>query len=132
MFEEIDPRSPTPLYEQIAQRIRLAIASGEVKPGDSLPSVRRLASEIRVNPATVVQAYRDLETDGFVSMRHGAGTFVNDLSSEERSEERRAQAHQLVRKALEDAARLGITAAELAAAFEEEVGVTTGTEEAGP
>lgn len=125
MFEEIDPRSPTPLYEQIAQRIRLAIASGEVEPGDSLPSVRRLAARIRVNPATVVQAYRDLESDGFVSMRHGAGTFVNDLSTDERKDERRTQAHQLVRKVLEDAARLGIPAAELAEAFEEETGVTT-------
>lgn len=132
MFEEIDPRSPTPLYEQIAQRIRLAIASEEVKPGDSLPSVRRLAARIRVNPATVVQAYRDLENEGFVSMRHGAGTFVNDLGIEERSDERRAQARRLVRKALEDAARLGITAAELAEAFEEEIGVTTEAERVGP
>src|SRR2546430_17582956 len=55
-----------PLYEQIANRVRVAIASGELRPAAALPSVRQLAAELRVNPATVVQAYRDLEAEGFV------------------------------------------------------------------
>ena len=78
MFEGIDPRSPTPLYAQIAAHIRVAVASGEVRSGDALPSVRALAQSLRVNPATVVQAYRELAMDGFVEMRHGAGTFRSD------------------------------------------------------
>ena len=56
MFHDIDPRSPTPLYAQIAARVRVAIASGELSPGDALPSTRQLAHTLRVNPATVVQA----------------------------------------------------------------------------
>jgi len=57
MFDQIDPRSPTPLYAQIAARLKLAVAAGELRPGEALPSVRQLAARLRVNPATVVQAY---------------------------------------------------------------------------
>jgi GntR family transcriptional regulator len=81
MFNEIDPRSPTPLYEQIAARVRVAVAAGDLSPGDALPSVRVLARDLRVNPATVVQAYRDLAADGFVEMRHGHGTFIQEVSA---------------------------------------------------
>ena len=122
MFDEIDPRSPTPLYEQIAARVRLAIASGDLAPGDSLPSVRALARDLRVNPATIVQAYRDLAADGFVEMRHGQGTFVQEVSAFLRDEERATRAQQMVRKLLEDGARLGVGAEELARAFNAEVG----------
>jgi GntR family transcriptional regulator len=122
MFDDIDPRSPTPLYEQIAARVRLAVASGDLAPGDSLPSVRALARDLRVNPATIVQAYRDLAADGFVEMRHGQGTFVQEVSDFLRDEERATRAQQMVRKLLEDGARLGVGAEELSRAFNAEVG----------
>lgn len=122
MFSSIDPRSPTPLYEQIAARIRVAVASGDLRPGDALPSVRALARELRVNPATVVQAYRDLAVDGFVEMRHGQGTFVQEVPGFLRDEERAAQAQKMVRRVLQDAARLGIGTEELARAFNAEAG----------
>ena len=79
MFDTLDSRSPTPLYDQIASRIRVAVAAGELTEGDALPSVRRLAGQLRVNPATVVQAYRTLASDGFVEMKQGAGTFINSV-----------------------------------------------------
>ncbi len=123
MFSDIDPRSPTPLYEQIAARIRVAVASGELAPGDALPSVRALARELRVNPATVVQAYRDLAIDGFVEMRHGQGTFIQEVPAFMRDEERTAQAQKLVRKLLQDAARLGLSAEDIERAFQAEAGV---------
>lgn len=123
MFDDIDPRSPTPLYEQIAARVRMAIAAGELVAGANLPSVRALSKELRVNPATVVQAYRDLASDGFVDLRHGQGTFVMDVPSVLRDEERAAQATQLVRGLLQDAARVGIGVEELAHAFRTETGV---------
>jgi GntR family transcriptional regulator len=122
MFNQIDPRSPTPLYEQIAARVRVAVAAGELAPGDPLPSVRALARELRVNPATVVQAYRDLAIDGFVEIRHGHGTFVREVPTFLRDEERAAQAERLVRKLLQDAARLGIDIEDLAQAFNAEAG----------
>src|SRR5450759_4886884 len=92
MFEHIDPRSPTPLYAQIATRLRVAIASGELEKGEALPSVRSLAARLRINPATVVQAYRDLETEGLVATRHGAGTFVQEIAADRRKRDRVAEA----------------------------------------
>jgi len=125
VFERIDPRSPTPLYAQIAGRIKLAIAAGELRPAAALPSVRQLAAELRVNPATVVQAYRDLEAEGFVEIRHGAGTFVRELAPARRARERARQASALVRQLLSEARRVGVSLAELQAALEEEIGVKT-------
>lgn len=124
MFEEIDPRSPTPLYEQIAARIRVAVATSELNPGEPLPSVRGLASRIRINPATVVQAYRDLEKEGFVEMRHGAGTFVREVAADHRTKVRANQAMRLVGALVSDAARLGISVDEIGAAFEKVAGAT--------
>ena len=123
MFDEIDPRSPVPLYEQIAARVRMAVAAGELAAGESLPSVRSLSRTLRVNPATVVQAYRDLAADGFVDLRHGQGTFIREVPTFVREEERTAQATRLVRKLLQDAARMGIGVEELAHAFKTEAGV---------
>jgi DNA-binding transcriptional regulator YhcF (GntR family) len=94
MFDRIDPRSPTPLYAQIAGRLRVAVAAGELRAGDALPSVRALASRLRINPATVAQAYRELEQDGTVEMRQGAGTFVSCVPTERKRQRsrRRGQA----------------------------------------
>lgn len=78
-----------------------------------------------MNPATVVQAYRDLESDGFVDMRQGAGTFVREVPPEGRARERARQATALVRQLLGEAGRLGVSLAELQAAIAEEIGVGT-------
>lgn len=121
MFERIDPRSPTPLYAQIAARLRVAIASGELNPGDGLPSVRQLAARLRINPATVVQAYRELEVDGLVATRQGAGSVVQDVASDRKSREREQEARRLVREMLASAGSLGISAVELRAAMEREL-----------
>jgi DNA-binding transcriptional regulator YhcF (GntR family) len=122
MFEDIDPRSPNPLWGQIAARVRVAVAAGELRPGEALPSVRELARRLRVNPATVAQAYKELAMEGFVETRHGAGTFVREMSGDRKVEELKVQAVGLVRRLLEEGARLGINASELADAFQEEVG----------
>lgn len=122
MFEDIDPRSPTPLWGQIAARIRVAVAAGELRPGEILPSVRELAKRLRINPATVAQAYKELAGEGFVEARHGAGTFILEVSQERRAMERKRQAVDLVRRMLEDGARIGINGKELADAFQKEVG----------
>jgi GntR family transcriptional regulator len=121
MFERIDSRSPTPLYAQISTRLRVAIAAGELCPGDALPSVRQLASQLRINPATVVQAYRELEAEGLVATRHGAGTFVLDLPSARKESDRLVEAKRLVRDLIADAGRLGISTADLRAAVEDEL-----------
>lgn len=122
MFENIDPRSPTPLWGQIAARIRVAVAAGDLCTGEILPSVRELARRLRVNPATVAQAYKELAKEGFVESRHGAGTFILEVSQDRRAQERKLQAVVLVRTMLEEGARLGINGHDLAAAFHQEVG----------
>jgi GntR family transcriptional regulator len=121
MFERLDPRSPVPLYAQIADHVRLAIASGELGEGDALPSVRQLSAELRVNPATVVQAYRELEHDGFVATRQGAGTFVQNVGKDLRSRERRNAARRLVRDLVRDARRLGVSPDDLRDALDHEL-----------
>ena len=121
MFDQIDPRSPIPLYAQIATRLRLAIAAGELAVGAAEPSVRKLAARLRINPATVVQAYRDLETEGFVEMRQGAGTYVRDVESQRRAGERAEQAIALVRRMVAEAGRVGLTVAELTTAIAREL-----------
>ncbi len=126
MFDQIDPRSPVPLYAQIAGRIRVAVAAGELRPGESLPSVRHLAARLRLNPATVVQAYRDLETEGFVEMRQGAGTFVKEVVPERRASERTRQARALVRQMVAEAGKLGLGTKELLQAIEQELEVKVG------
>ena len=126
MFDQIDPRSPTPLYDQIADRIRVAVAAGELRPGDPLPSVRRLAGRLRVNPATVVQAYRALAAEGFVEMRQGSGTFVLDIGVNRRDAERHDQARDLVRDVLADAARLGLSGEDVLRALRLEIGTEAG------
>lgn len=121
MFERLDPRSPVPLYAQIAERLRLAIASGEVPAGTALPSVRQLASELRVNPATVVQAYRDLEGERLIVMRQGAGTFVNDVLPARRAQERATVARRMVRTLLGEATRAGLAVRDIQLALAEEM-----------
>jgi GntR family transcriptional regulator len=121
MFDNVDPRSPTPLYAQIAGRLRMAIASGELRPGDALPSVRQLSSRLRVNPATVVQAYRELDLVGLVTTRQGAGTFVQEVSVDRRQKDRQQEARRLVADLLSEAASLGISVAELQDAIAREL-----------
>lgn len=121
MFRQIDPRSPIPLYVQIANRLRVAIATGEMGPGEALPSVRNLASVIRVNPATVVQAYRELEYAGVVESRQGAGTYVRELPETKRDAERKREARRLVRELLQQASGLGVSPDEIETAWRAEL-----------
>jgi GntR family transcriptional regulator len=121
MFADLDPKSPIPLYEQIAVRVKTAVSTGEFRAGDLLPSVRELAGRHRINPATVTQAYRTLEVEGFVELRQGAGTFVKIVPTETRARERGAQARRLVRDMLANAARFGLSRQELRDAIRHEL-----------
>ncbi len=77
MFESINIRSSVAVYVQIENLVQFAIASGKVKAGDQLPSVRELSERLNLNPNTVAKAYRDLEVMGLVFTRRGTGVFVN-------------------------------------------------------
>lgn len=123
MLESVDSRSPVPLYAQIATLLKAAIASGELRPMDALPSVRELSARLRLNPGTVVQAYQLLEEEGFVKMRQGTGTFVQHVPAVRRARERARQAQALVRRMLVEARRMGLSHEDVQASLDEEIGV---------
>lgn len=120
MLATLDPKSAVPLYEQIVVSVKAAVATGDLRAGDLLPSVRELAGRHRINPATVTQAYRALEEEGFVELRQGAGTFVRSVPTEARARERSTQARRMVREMLADAARFGLSRHELHEAIRHE------------
>jgi len=72
----IDSRDPTPLYAQVERGLRAAIATGRVRPGDQLPTVRQLAVDLSVNANTIARVYAELERQGVLETRRGVGTFV--------------------------------------------------------
>ena len=81
MFMEIDSSSSTPVYVQILEQVKHAVASGLLIEGDKLPSIRALARELRVNPNTIIRAYRELEVEGVVISKRGQGSFVTKLQN---------------------------------------------------
>lgn len=118
MFINIDPSSGLPIYIQIAQQIKTAVAMGRLQPEDPLPSVRQLAVELAVNPNTVARAYLDLEIEGVIYKRQGAGTFVSSQGVEMSKGERRRVLNELLEKALVEGVNLGLSERELREAFE--------------
>ncbi len=78
LWMQITPGTDKAVYVQIMDQVSEAVARGELKPGDRLPAVRKLAAELVVNPNTVARAYTLLEQSGLVSTKTGSGTFVSD------------------------------------------------------
>ena len=76
MFENVNIYSSVAVYVQIENLVLFAIASGELKPGDQLPTVHEVASRLDINPNTVTKAYRDLVVMGYVFTRRGMGVFI--------------------------------------------------------
>ncbi len=104
----LDFRSGTPIYLQITEQIRQMVANGELVQGDQLPTVRQLATDLRVNFNTVARAYRLLDQAGLISTQHGRGTYIWESPSKETMEQLRQQSLEgLTRRYLNEAARLG-------------------------
>ena len=74
----LNPLSGTPLYLQLVEHLKHSIETGAIRGGEQLPSVRKMAEDLLINPNTVVRAYRDLESEGIVELRHGSGVFVRE------------------------------------------------------
>lgn len=73
----VNPRSGVPIYVQLTEQIKTAVAGGVLNPGDQLPSVRELAVRLVINPNTVARAYGELEREGLLSVEQGRGTFIS-------------------------------------------------------
>ena len=83
MFITLSPSSPDPLYKQVTDQIRDAIATGDLAPGDKLPSIRELGRALDVSLITIKRAYQDLEAQGYILTRHGLGCFVDRVDRED-------------------------------------------------
>jgi GntR family transcriptional regulator len=119
MHIQLDFRSGQPIYLQIVDQIRQRVASGELQPGDQLPTVRQLATDLRVNFNTVARAYRLLDEVGLISTQHGRGTYVWEAPSAESLGQLRWQGLEgLLRPSIQEALRLGYSSAEIRQAFE--------------
>lgn len=109
----LDLHSGTPVYRQIIDQVRGAIASAALATGDQLPTVRQLAVDLEINPNTVVRAYRELELGGLIETHQGTGTFISNRKIARAEAERERQLSQIAVDAVARAGAAGFTVEEL-------------------
>jgi GntR family transcriptional regulator len=78
MILHLNPSSGVPLYLQLIEQVKHAIETGVLRAGDQLPSVRQIAEDLLINPNTVARAYRELDHEGIVDLKHGSGAYIRD------------------------------------------------------
>ena len=104
----LDHRSGIPIYVQIVDQVRQRVSTGELRPGDQLPTVRQLATELRVNFNTVARAYRMLDEAGLISTQQGRGTYIWEGPTEETIQKlKKKSLEELTRNYLDETSRLG-------------------------
>ncbi len=119
---KLDFRSGVPIYVQIVEQVQQLLISGKLRPGDQLPTVRQLASDIRVNFNTVARAYRMLDEAGLISTQQGRGTYILDQPAEGLTDLLKAETlDEQVRRFLRDLQRQGYTLAEAQRSIEENI-----------
>jgi GntR family transcriptional regulator len=119
---QINFRDHVPIYIQLMEQIKHMIATGELQPGDQLPTVRQLAADLRVNFNTVARAYRLLDEESIISTQHGRGTFILEPPSEEKSRElRRKSLARLTHVYLNEAYNLDFSPDDVHEVFEEKL-----------
>jgi len=107
--------SSTPVYRQIVDQVRKAVASGALRAGEQLPSVRALAEHLVINPNTVARAYGDLTRDGVIESQPGKGLFIAPRRQIFSDDERRRRLDQAIETFLNDVALLDFSQAEILA-----------------
>ena len=118
MLIRLDPKGATPVYRQIVDEIKAAIARGACRAGETIPSVRQMAAQALVNPNTVAKAYRELEREGIVFTRRGRGVFVSDNAPGVCRGGRRDDIQSKIEELAREAGRTGMSADEMRAALE--------------
>lgn len=114
----INNSSMVPIYEQIVDRIKTLIRSGEMKEGDILPSVRALSRELKISALTVKKAYDNLEEEGFTVTVHGKGTYVTAVNSQLLLEEQKKEVEAALEEAVGKGRRYGISDEDIRSLFE--------------
>lgn len=113
MFIEIDLGSSQPIFEQVKDQIKFAIAAGAVRAEEMVPSVRDLSKQLAINPNTVARAYRQLQDEGILTVRRGMGLAVTQGAQEQCREQRRIFFREKFRAFLDEAARSRLSPEEL-------------------
>jgi GntR family transcriptional regulator len=114
----IDARDPTPIYAQLERALRASIASGRLRPGDQLPTVRQLAVDLSVNANTVARVYAELERAGVIETRRGVGSFISTTPQKPvPPRERDRQVRAFATRVLADAETAGFTLDEVLGAL---------------
>ena len=113
MLIEISLEDGVPIYRQIINQVKYLVASGQLVPDDELPAIRMLAEQLMVTPNTVVKAYRELEREGLIYKRQGAGTYVAEVASPLARKEQKRILTQRADALLADAQQLGFSLGEV-------------------
>jgi GntR family transcriptional regulator len=113
LFIRLAADNPDPLYRQVTDQIRDAIASGDLQPDQLLPSIRELALDLEVSVITVKRAYQDLESAGLIRTRRGLGTFVMAVDQAEMRRAKLAEISEDLRGILARGRKFSITAADV-------------------
>ncbi|MEM7781837.1 MAG: GntR family transcriptional regulator [Planctomycetota bacterium] len=113
LFFKINPSNGVPVYEQVTRQVMFAIASGVIKPGEMIPSVRELARELAINPNTVARAFRDLQDKQVVHPIRGTGLTVSKGARQKCQTARTRLIRDRLRDVLEEARQSQLTDDEL-------------------
>jgi len=118
MTQRIEPDSHVPVYLQIVERLRSAIAAGVYQPGEALPSLRALATHLKVNPNTVQRAYEELDRQGLVKSHRGVGMFVARRGAQSARDRAEDSAQTALVQAVTAAAAAGLSTSRIRELFE--------------
>jgi GntR family transcriptional regulator len=116
---DIKPRSSIPIYQQLVDGVKEAIARGVLAPGERMPTVREMATQLSINPNTIAKAYQKLETEGVIETMRSRGTFVAGRTVMADSPEARAKLAGLMEKVMVEAYHMGIDSDELRQLFDD-------------
>jgi GntR family transcriptional regulator len=128
MIFRTNPSLGVPIYLQLMEQVKHAIETGALRPGDQLPGIRPLAEELVMNPNTVAKAYRELEHEGIIELRHGAGAFVSaQARGRKPAADRVRSAQPIVAAAIDKLRERGLSDEEIRRLFEAELAGLTKT-----
>lgn len=115
LFIVVSHLNPDPMYKQITDQVKEAIASGGLQPEARLPSIREMARELKISEITIKRAYSDLENEGFIITRSGLGSYVANINRDKLRQEKWQEIQKDIMKICKTAERFNITAGELIA-----------------
>ena len=110
---ELDYRSKKPIYEQIIEQIKLLVIKGHLSPGDSIPSVRRMAQTLDITPSTVAKAYQELERQKVIETIRAKGTFIASMPGMEPNEEEMEKIRRRIQSEIIELKRIGYSEADV-------------------